>query len=369
MDNRDHLIALNAVPGLGPQRIQKLLEHFGSLEKIFKANGQDFSACTFLPPQVSNALKQFSVDKFLIQEHELLKKHKMTVISFSDEAYPKLLKEIADPPVVLYVKGLPALFKESAVAIVGCRRASVYGITTAEKLAQDLCDYNIVVVSGLARGIDTAAHRGAIKVRGKTIAVLGNGLASVYPPENKKLFDSIAEQGLLVSEFPMAATPQPFHFPRRNRIISGLSLGIVVVEAAKKSGALITADLAIEQGREVFAVPGKVDSASSQGVHGLIKQGAKLVTCIDDIMEELPLALRVKKETQEISKEKGDTLTRESLSQEEKDILKLLSSAPVDVDSLCQQAGLPISRIFSALLKLELSGFVKQLPGKLFVLK
>jgi len=369
MDNRDYLIALNAFSGLGPQRIQKLLKHFGSLEKIFKASQHDLSLCVFLPEPVAHALTQFSLDQFLSKEHELLKKHNVAVISFLDEAYPKQLKEISDPPVVLYVKGMPALFQEPAVAIVGCRRASVYGITTAEKLACDLCDYNIAVVSGLARGIDTAAHRGALKAHGKTIAVLGNGLASVYPPENKRLFDSMAAQGLIVSEFPMATTPKPFHFPRRNRIISGLSLGIIVVEAAKKSGALITADLALEQGREVFAVPGKVDSVSSQGVHELIKQGAKLVTCIDDIIEELPLALRVKKEVQKNPEKKNEMLGKKPLSQEEKDILKLLSSAPIDVDSLCRQAGLPVSHIFTALLKLELSGFVKQLPGKLFVLK
>jgi DNA processing protein len=368
-ENLDHLLALNAVFGLGPPRIKKLLVHFGSPQKIFKASEKDLSFCGFLPQQVVASLKQFPLDDFLKKEHELLKKHKAFAISFLCDAYPEQLKEIADPPVILYCKGDVSLLQGPAIAIVGCRRASVYGMTTAEKLAEDLCDYNITVTSGLARGIDTAAHRGALRAQGKTIAVLGTGLAHIYPSENKKLFEAIADKGLLVSEFPMATLPKPFQFPRRNRIISGLSLGVVVVEAAKRSGALITTDLALEQGREVFAVPGKVDSLSSQGVHELIKQGAKLVTCVQDIIDELPLSLQTKPQKEEKLKEQKDASASKGLSLEEQKILKLLSSHPVDVDHLCEQSGLPVSQVFSALLKLELFGLIRQLPGKLFVLE
>ncbi|MFA6379091.1 MAG: DNA-processing protein DprA [Candidatus Omnitrophota bacterium] len=369
MPDSDYLIALNAVPGLGPARIQKLLEYFGVPQKIFQASDKEFSFCSFLPQDVAVAIKQFPLDDFLKKEHAALSKHKAFVISVFDAAYPKQLKEIADPPVVLYGKGNLGLMQEAIVAIVGCRKASVYGITTAEKLAQDLCSYNIVVASGLARGIDTAAHRGALKVQGKTIAVLGTGLSHIYPPENKKLFEAIAEKGLLISEFPMETLPKPFQFPRRNRIISGLSLGVVVVEAARKSGALITTDLALEQGREVFAVPGKVDSLSSQGVNELIKQGAKLVTCVDDITEELSFNVQLKTLVGEKPKEKENVSAGRCLSQEEQSILKLLSSHPVDVDHLCQESKLSLSCVFSALLRLELSGLVRQLPGKLFVLE
>ncbi len=369
MVNLDYLIALNAVFGLGPTRIKKLLAHFGSPEKIFQAQEKDFSSCRFLPPSAVNALTRFPCDDFLKNEYALLKKHKAFVVSIFDSAYPKQLKEICDPPVVLYGRGDVALMQTLAIAIVGCRRASVYGMTTAEKLAQQLCDYRLTVVSGLARGIDTAAHRGVLKVRGKTVAVLGTGLAQIYPPENKRLFEAIAEQGLVLSEFPLDTPPRPYHFPHRNRIISGLSLGVVVVEAAKTSGALITADLALEQGRDVFAIPGKVDSPSSHGVNELIKQGAKLVTCVQDIVDELSLDVKPCLLTEEKPQEGEHVQTDKNLSPEEASVLKLLSRCPRDLDSLCYESKLSLPCVFSALLKLELSGLVKQLPGKLFVLK
>jgi DNA processing protein len=242
-------------------------------------------------------------------------------------------------------------------------------MTTAEKFAVDLCNYGVTVVSGLARGIDTSAHRGALRAQGKTIAVLGSGLAQVYPPENKKLFEQIGNQGLAISEFPMNALPKPGNFPCRNRIISGLSLGLIVVEAARKSGALITADLALEQGREVFAVPGKVDSASAQGVNELIKQGAKLVSCIDDVIEDLAFARKFSPKKENLpTPEKKEPCPR-ALSKDEEALFNLLSARPVDIDTICQQANLPVSAVSGILLQLELKGLVVQMPGKLFSLK
>jgi len=369
MTNTDHLLLLNAISGLGPLRIKKLLERFGSPQNILKASERDLSACRFLPPQVASAIRQFPADNFLKEEYALLKKHNAFVVSIFDPFYSARLKEISDPPMILYGKGNVALMQEAIVALVGCRKSSVYGMTIAERLAQDLCDYNIVVASGLARGIDTAVHRGTVKAKGKTIAVLGNGLSHVYPPENKRLFDAIAERGLLVSELTMATLPKPYQFPRRNRIISGLSLGVVVVEAARKSGALITADLALEQGRDVFAVPGKVDCVSSCGVHDLIKQGAKLVTCAQDIVEELSLEICLGSKDREKACKKTDASAEKHLSRDEQNIFMLLSKDPVDVDYLCEQSRLPIFSILNILVRLEILGLVRQLPGKLFVIR
>ena len=369
MVNVEDLLALNAVAGLGPVRIQKLLTHFQTVPGIFRASERSLLASGLLPAKAVSAIRQFPIDDFVKNELKLLTKHGASAVSVFDDAYPKQLKEIPDPPVVLYTLGDRALLQAPAVAIVGCRRSSVYGMTTAERLARELGGCGLVVASGLARGIDTAAHQGALSVQGKTIAVLGTGLLQIYPPENKKLFEAISKRGLIVSEFPMATGPKASHFPRRNRIISGLSLGVVVVEAAKRSGALITADCALEQGRDVFAVPGKVDSPTSQGVHELIKQGAKLVTRIEDILEELPLGVVPQAPSQERPEKNKEVPKDKRLAPDEQTVLQLLSSHPVDVDSLCQQSGLPAPRVLSALLTLELSALIQQLPGKLFVLK
>ncbi|MCX5681851.1 MAG: DNA-processing protein DprA, partial [Candidatus Omnitrophica bacterium] len=367
--NLDYLIALNAIDGLGPARIQKLISHFGDPQRIFKANDSELAFCVFLPAQVRANIRNFPVDDFLKKEYALIKKHGVCVISSSDKVYSDQLKEISDPPAVLYCKGNLELLQQPAVGVVGCRRASIYGMAMAEKFAQELSDRGVVVVSGLARGIDTAAHRGTLRAKGNTIAVLGSGLANVYPPENKKLFETIAEQGLAISEFSMSELPKPGNFPSRNRIISGLSLGIIVVEAARRSGALITADLALEQGREVFAVPGKIDSASAQGVNELIKQGAKLVSCIEDVVEELQLPQALSIKNKEMPVEKKDIVQDKSFSEDEITIMKLLSARAVDIDAICQQCGLPIPSVSGILLNLELKGLIKQLPGKLFVLR
>jgi len=289
--------------------------------------------------------------------------HKETIetIKIGDKNYPKILKQIHSPPKELYVKGRILEDDEFAIAVVGSRIASVYGLTTAEKLGYELASRGLVVVSGLARGIDSAAHKGALKAHGKTIAVLGSGLDIIYPPENKKLAEEIVEKnGALVSEFPMRTPPTPKNFPQRNRIISGLSLAVVVVEAAKNSGALITADFALEQNREVFAVPGKVDSATSFGTNQLIKEGAKLVQTAEDIMDELELKLKVS------SKGAAEAL-KPNISQDEKAVYESLSGDPKYLDDVVEEVKLPLNKTQELLLRLQIRKLVRELPGKHFI--
>lgn len=284
-------------------------------------------------------------------------KEKVEILRIDGAGYPSLLKEIATPPAELYLKGkLPT---SACLAIVGSRRASAYGLRIAERLARELTEAGLCIVSGLARGIDTAAHRGALSGKGETIAVLGNGLSDPYPPENRRLGEEILEKGgALVSEFPMTYPVLPENFPRRNRIISGLSLGVVVVEADEKSGALITANFAAEQGREVFACPGPMDSVLSRGCHRLIQQGAKLVMEAADIFEELKLPL-----VHQLSKESK----LPDLDQKEAKVYQHLSDEPLSIDLLAERSELPVQEALSTLLQLELKQLVRSHPGKRFV--
>lgn len=272
----------------------------------------------------------------------------------SDVFYPKNLKNIYDPPDPLYVKGRIVPGDDIAVAIVGSRKASLYGLKTCEKLAYELAGMGVTIVSGLARGIDSAAHRGALKAGGRTIAVFGCGLDYIYPSENKKLAEEIEQNGALVSEFPAGAMPLPYNFPKRNRIISGLSLGVVVVEASKDSGALITADFALEQGREVFAVPGKIDASTSTGTHRLIKEGAKLVEGADDILEELNLKSTVQ----------SSPMPNAGIDEYEQKIYSILSDEPKYIDEITKEANLVSSEVCDILLRLQLKKLIKELPGK-----
>ena len=294
------------------------------------------------------------------------------VLTPADAGYPAPLREIYDPPAVIYMKGRWSEADDRiAVAIVGSRHCSHYGERTAGHLAYELALRGVTVVSGMARGIDAAAHWGALKAAGRTLAVLGNGLSSIYPPEHRELAEAIAQHGAVISEYPMRMKPLGHNFPRRNRLISGLSLGVVVVEAAAKSGALITADQALEQGREVFAVPGNIGSLTSEGTHHLLKQGAKLVTSVEDILEELRLKPmeRVTGPSGKVSdtspaRKVSDTF----VSDEERLVLEHLNAdEPHDIDELVAATGLSASACAATLLGLEVKRFVKQLPGKRFV--
>ena len=291
------------------------------------------------------------------------------VVTQADAGYPAPLRQIYDPPSMLYMKGRWSEHDRIAVAIVGSRQASRYGEQTAGHLAYELALRGVTVVSGLARGIDAAAHWGALKAAGRTLAVLGNGLSSIYPPEHRELAEAVAQHGAVISEYPMRMAPFAQNFPRRNRLISGLSLGVVVVEASAKSGALITADQALEQGREVFAVPGKVDSWTSEGTHQLLKQGAKLVTCVEDILEELRLRpCEAAVETSPAAASAARTRSCAGMTTEERLIVEHLSAdEPRDIDELVATTGLPASACAATLLGLEVKRLVTQLPGKRFV--
>ncbi len=287
-----------------------------------------------------------------------------------DELYPAKLLEIYNRPPLLYVKG--NLKKEDInIAIVGSRLASTYGKYTTERISRELVLQGITVVSGLARGIDSAAHRGALTAQGRTIAVLGTGLDIIYPPENKKLFTAICENGTIVSEFPLGTPPRACNFPARNRIISGISYGVVVVEAGEKSGSLITARLALEQGREVFAVPGSIDSPGSRGTNKLIKQGAKLIENTVDILEEILPQLEKTKIPELLSvtrKKTGLVEKKENLNSSDRQIIALLSDSRLHIDELINTTGLAPGDVLSSLMKLELNGIIRQYPGKFFSL-
>ena len=290
MDNdKIKLILLNMVEGLGIIKLKALLEEFKTPENILKAHLNDLVKVEGISKNIAENITSCESAYNIDKELELIKSHNVEVLTIFDEGYPEILKEIYDPPIVLYVKGTLQEKNDLSLGVVGSRKCSQYGIKSTKELVASLKDYDITIVSGLARGIDSAAHRAAIDNKLSTIAVLGSGLNCMYPPENSKLADQVAKHGAVISEFPMRTKPLKHNFPRRNRIISGLSKGVVVIEAAERSGALITVDFALEQGRDVFAMPGPVDSESSYGTNRLIKQGAKLIDSAEDILSELGL--------------------------------------------------------------------------------
>ena len=378
MTESDALLILNAVSGLGNARIQKIIDHSGSAADFLRLKDGEFKQfCNehIIPPQILKNIQNFPKDNYLKKEYNLVQFHRVQLLTYKDADFPRLLKEIPDSPLLVYVKGNLKALNTPSIAMVGSRRASVYGLSMAEKFAGELAQAGVTIVSGLARGIDSACHRAALKAKGTTVAVFGCGLCHVFPQENKDLAKEISSAGALISEFSMETFPLPYHFPKRNRIVSGLSLGVVVVEASAKSGALITSDFALEQGREVFAIPGKVDQPNSQGVNRLIKEGAKLASCVEDILEELKLPftgyiknLSFPNVTKTFGDDSFETKTPKlNISEDEKPIYQQLSDEPQHIDDLAAQCQIPISKLMGILLKFELAGIVKQLPGKLFV--
>lgn len=364
MTEQEALIALNMVPDVGSARLKNLLEAFGSAPKIFLNSEEKLKQVEGIGAKIARSISGFSFAQ-LKKEIDLARKLKVKIVTLADPDYPENLKEIYGAPLCLYLKGELAPGDKLSLAIVGSRRASFYGLSCAARFAYSLADMGVTIVSGLARGVDTQAHKGALKAKGRTIAVLGSGLNRMYPPENKGLAEEIAGSGAVISEFPLNAEPQARNFPRRNRLISGMSIGVIVAEAAKNSGALITADFALEQGREVFAIPGKVDSATSFGANQLIKQGAKLVDSIEDILEELNLKESPKKGSVP-EKAKAAPVKILNLSEEETAVLSCLCGKPVYVDEIIEKSGLSSARIMALLLKLEMRGLIKQSPGKMF---
>ena len=351
-------LGLKTVPGVGNRLFLNLIQHFGELAKVFSASRGELLQVEGVNARLVSAIQDYKIPREVEEDLSLAEKNGVRIITFSDPDYPTLLRHIHDPPPVLYVYG--SLHPDSLnIAIVGSRNATPYGRTVTEGLSGDLIRRGFTVVSGMARGIDSAAHIGALTAGGKTIAVLGCGLGTIYPAENKKLFHRIAENGAVISEFPFLTSPEAHNFPIRNRIISGLSLGAVIVEATHQSGSLITARLAAEQGREVFAVPGSITSFKSMGTHRLIKQGAKLVEHVDDIVEELNIAQPIP--SVHIKEEPTIPLTPE-----EKRIIDELSPYPVHIDKLVRRLSLSAAHVSGTLLQLELKGLVTQSPGKFF---
>ncbi|MEA3305758.1 MAG: DNA-processing protein DprA [Candidatus Omnitrophota bacterium] len=293
MEQIEDLILLNMVEGLGFKKLQSLLNAFQGTSGILKAGKFELTAVEGIDNTIAERITRADY-KLLSKELHAMKRKGIYALSIFDAGYPENLKKIYSPPLVLYVKGEIKPEDADAAAIVGSRTPSHYGVSISEKLAAGLASKGVTVISGMARGIDSTAHASALKY-GRTIAVLGSGLNCVYPPENRKLADEICENGAVVSEFPLDTTPHKFNFPRRNRVISGFSLGVVVVEASARSGSLITADFALEENRELFAVPGRVDSKTSAGTNSLIKQGAKLIENADDVLAEIEAGFKYKK--------------------------------------------------------------------------
>ena len=384
------LIHLNLIPGIGNHTIRRLLAAFGSAEKSIAATSAELAQIDGLTPDVRQQLIDGRSHAPLAQELELIEQHQCHIVTINDDTYPPLLKQIDDPPALLYIIGEFPLQDAPSIAIVGSRSPTEYGKTTSQQLSYQLAERGITVVSGFARGIDTCVHRGALEAGGRTIAVFGCGLSIIYPETNRALATEIIESGALISEFPMTMPPRGKNFPRRNRVISGLTLGTLVVEASERSGSLITARHAAEQGREVFAVPGQIFSGVSRGTHSLINQGATLINSVDDLLDALPqnytqilggesleepptrsLQSNPTKLSRPQSIEKRSTPTPQpkakvelNLTPEEQTVLSAMGADSVHIDEITRITQLPIGKVSSLLVMLELKGIVQQLPGK-----
>jgi DNA processing protein len=356
-------LALSTVPNIGPIRYVSLVKHFGSPEKVLAASAKELAELPDVGPITASSIKSSVSWETAEEQLRLCEKTKVQIVTFKDESYPTNLLTIYDPPPFLFVGGGIREEDQNAVAIVGCRSASPYGRKITERIGRELVRRGITLVSGMARGIDSIGHLAALKEKGRTLAVFGSGLDVLYPPENKKLAGQIKSSGAVISEFFLGTKPEAPNFPRRNRLISGLSLGVVIVEAGNRSGALLTAQCALDQNREVFAIPGNLDSKNSQGTNRLIKEGAKLVTAVEDILEEL----RISTKTEGSSPLAQTQRDMSGLSEAEKDMFKLISDEPYHIDKIASQASVGVPEALSTLLSLELKGLVKQLSGKVFV--
>lgn len=360
MNHLEACIALNMIPLMGPVRLRRLLDVFGSAEKILLARTSELSAVSGIPSQLAENItrwQELADPAAELQKAANLGAH---VITAADDEYPAALREIHDPPIVLYVRGSITDRDRHAVAVVGSRRCSHYATECAKKLSFQMAYAGLTVISGLARGIDTAAHQGALAAKGRTLAVIGSGLAHLYPPENAELADRIATSGAVISEFPIDTKPDRQTFPIRNRIVTGMSFGVLVAEAGANSGALISANMAAEQGRTLYAVPGRIDSPAALGSNRLIQQGAKLVISVEDILDDLPLVFREKPDLPAAS-------VATDLNPAQRHVLDALGTEEMPLDSVIATTGLTPAAASSTLLALEIRKLVKQLPGKRFV--
>lgn len=378
-EQRDWL-SLALVPGVGSTHFIRLLARFRTAGEVLNAGER--ALAQVVRPSLAKQITQYTEVVDLDDQQRRLDEYDAHIITLNDETYPWRLGEIYDPPLVLFVRGQLLEHDEFSVAIVGTRRATPYGIRMAERLGRDLAAAGLTVMSGLATGIDSAAHRGALEAGGRTIAVLGNGVDVVYPRQNADLMDAIIRQGCVISQFPMGFKPAKGHFPRRNRIMSGMTLGTIVVQAPRSSGALITANVAAEQGREVFAVPGEVGVHASAGPHALIREGAKLVESADDVLVELNLPADLRQWPRESAQQdvgaapaatasspaspQTRAQPKAAVSDAEKDVLSVLAPDGSFVDEIAAACRVSIAEALSALTMLELKGLVRQFSGKRF---
>ena len=358
MDDPFYWFALSSVPLVGNVTCRRLVEHFGSPAKALAASFDELSSVKGVNSSAARSLSSHDGRKAAELAVAALARSGARLVTLLDKEYPSLLKEISDPPPFLYLKGtLPN--SSTSIAIVGSRRASDYGISVTTRFSRELAEQGVTIVSGLALGVDAAAHRGALQLSGTTVGVLGCGIDQIYPPENRQLYREMEEKGAIVSEFAPGTQPDAPNFPRRNRIISGMSRGVLVVEAAERSGSLITARFALEQGREVFAVPGNINFRASRGTNSLIKEGAKLVETVADIMGELPPGGNLPQWARK---------QHFNLSPDEEKLTVLLAEKPLQIDELTVRSGLTVPAVSAMLLRLELQGAVIQAPGKIFSL-
>lgn len=367
MTETEASIALNMVPNLGPMRLRKLLERFESPERILGTSASALRSVDGVGPEVASAIADWQNRIDLSGELRLIRDFGAEVITRSSPVYPPDLQEIYNPPIVLYVWGALTEHDRHAIGVVGSRKSSNYGLDCAKKLAYQLAYSGLTVISGLARGIDTAAHQGALAAKGRTVAVLGSGFLELYPAENQELAERIARSGAVVSEYPMNLPPNAQNFPYRNRIVAGWGSGVLVVEAGLRSGALITANQAMEGGRLVYAVPGPIDRPTSAGSNRLIQQGAKLITSASDILEDLNQLFPQRPAAAMSVSAPGSGDAPIPLLPDEQTVLQCLSSAETDLESLILATQLPPQRISAVLLGLEMKRLIKQLPGQQFV--
>ncbi len=366
---------LNLIPSLGPVKTRKLIQHFGLPERVWKAMPDELAEIEGFGRALAERIVQERSKIDLDKTWDDIVKKGYSCVTWEDADYPLLLQEIYDPPPILYFCGDIKVTNSYCLAIVGSRRHSLYGKEIAYKFASKLSNYGLPVVSGMARGIDTWAHKGVLDAGGKTVAVLGCGLDICYPPENRAVKEKIQVSGVVISEFPPGSQPLSQNFPRRNRIISGLSQGTIVVEAGEKSGALITADFALEQGREVFAVPGSIASPYSRGCHKLLKEGAKLVEKVEDILEEISLPSLTKDSFSPVQKDDAKRILssgsglekQQQLEPDERTLLEFIPYEPLTLEDIVCLSKIPLSLVNALLLELELKGVIRQLPGKYFV--
>lgn len=365
MDVREALVALNMVDHVGPVRLRQLLEFFPDAPAILSASRDQLLRVRGIGEDTATAISKWQDNVDLQAELKRIADFGCHIVIQSDPEYPELLRQIYDPPIVLYVKGTLEAKDKNAVALVGSRMTTHYGIEVARKLAYQLAYMGVTVVSGGARGIDTAAHQGALSGKGRTLAVLGTGINLVFPPENVELYERIAANGALVTQFPFNRPGDKQSFPIRNRIVAGMTLGTVVVEANLTSGSLITANFATEYGRQVFAVPGRIDSPRSKGCHELIKKGAKLCEGAEDILSEFEYLFPPS--NRPAAPNETGVLPGLELPEREQQVYQVLGKEEISIDEVIQKTGLPSSAASVALLSLEMKRLIRQLPGKMFM--